>query len=105
MNPSIINPQLKCGKLEEVKEFVLNNKTDEIFCSLSEIDSAEVNDLLKFADHNMIRFKIIPDFRGFFNKRVFIDFYNFVPVLSVRKEPLEKGSINSQKDYLTYAFP
>ena len=36
----------------------------------------------------MIRFKIIPDFRSFPLKRVNIDFFEDVPVITFRQEPL-----------------
>ena len=36
----------------------------------------------------MIRLKIVPDFRGFLFKRVNIDFFNDVPVITLREEPL-----------------
>jgi Undecaprenyl-phosphate glucose phosphotransferase len=36
----------------------------------------------------MIRFKVVPDFRGFIFKRVNIDFFNDVPVITLREEPL-----------------
>ena len=53
----------------------------------------EIQDLVDFADQNLIRFKVIPDFRGFPLRRVNIDFFDNVPVLSFRKEPL-KDSIS-----------
>jgi exopolysaccharide biosynthesis polyprenyl glycosylphosphotransferase len=36
----------------------------------------------------MIRFRIVPDFRGFIFKRVNIDFFDDVPVITLREEPL-----------------
>ena len=41
-----------------------------------------------FCDKNMIRFKVVPDFRGFLFKRVNIDFFDDVPVVTLREEPL-----------------
>lgn len=77
------------GPIEKAKEFALANNVDEIYCSISEIQTEQVSELVRFSDQNLIRFKIIPDFRGFHNKKVHIDFYESVPVLSVRHEPLE----------------
>ena len=37
----------------------------------------------------MVRLSIVPDFRGFPYKRVNMDFYGSVPVLTIRREPLE----------------
>lgn len=77
------------GGIDHVKDFLLENKTDEVYCSLSTVDFHKVNNLLRFCDHNFIRFRLIPDFRGFFNKKVSVDFYESIPVLNIRKEPLE----------------
>ena len=36
----------------------------------------------------MIRFKVVPDFRGFLFKRVNVDFFDDVPIITLREEPL-----------------
>jgi Undecaprenyl-phosphate glucose phosphotransferase len=77
------------GNVEDAKEFARSNYTDEIYCSLSEMKNEQVSDLIKFCDQNLIRFKLIPDFRGMMNRKVKIDFYEMVPVISLRTEPLE----------------
>ena len=77
------------GTIDEVETYAKEHGIDEIYCSLSTIDVVRVRYLMDFSDRHLIRFKIIPDFRGFLNKRVSIDFYESVPVLSVRKEPLQ----------------
>lgn len=79
----------KIGNITDAKDFVLKNSTDEIYCSISEMKNEQISDLIKFCDQNMIRFKLIPDFRGLMHRRVNIDFYDNVPVLSLRSEPLE----------------
>jgi putative colanic acid biosynthesis UDP-glucose lipid carrier transferase len=42
------------------------------------------------ADHDCIRFKIVPDFSHFVSHPVNLGYLNDLPVLTVRKEPLEK---------------
>lgn len=77
------------GSVDDVKEYVLNNKVNEIFCALPLTSTKKIRELISIADNNMIRFKMVPDFRGFMNKKVNISFYNRVPVLTLRSEPLE----------------
>ena len=36
----------------------------------------KIKGLVDFCDQNMIRFKVVPDFRGFLFKRVNIDFFD-----------------------------
>ncbi len=80
------------GNVSEANDFALKNYTDEIYCSLSGIKNEQVSELIKFCDQNLIRFKLIPDFRGLMNRKVKIDFYEMVPVISMRREPLESFS-------------
>lgn len=77
------------GTVEDVKDYALANKVDEIYCSLPYMTNAQVNDLIEFADNNLIKVKILPDFRGFALKNLHIDFYDNLPVFSVRHHPLE----------------
>lgn len=83
------NGMLK-GVVADSIKFALENNVDEIYCSVTELENTEVGNLMRFADKNLIRFKVIPDFRGFHNKKVAIDFYGSIPVLSVRQEPLQQ---------------
>jgi len=87
------NTKVFTSNLNEVKNFSLKNQIDEIYYTLPLTNTNKIQDLVDFADQNLIRFKVIPDFRGFPLRRVNIDFFNNVPVLSFRKEPL-KDSIS-----------
>jgi Undecaprenyl-phosphate glucose phosphotransferase len=61
---------------------------DEIYYTLPLTYTAKIKEFISFTDKNMIRFKIIPDFRSFPFKRVNIDFFEDVPVITFRQEPL-----------------
>lgn len=76
------------GQVEELKDYCLNNKVDEIFCTLPMAEVDKINDIMDFADNHLIRFRLIPEF-GALNKRMGISFYENVPVLTPRYEPLE----------------
>ena len=45
------NSEIK-GRIEDLKHFVIENKIDEIFCSLNEISNEKLKDLVEFADDN-----------------------------------------------------
>jgi putative colanic acid biosynthesis UDP-glucose lipid carrier transferase len=77
------------GNIEFLSTFIKENKVDEIYCALPLQAGKVIKELVSLADNNFIRFKIVPDFRGFLNKKVNIDFYDMVPVLTLRQEPLE----------------
>jgi Undecaprenyl-phosphate glucose phosphotransferase len=80
------------GKVEEVKKFALEHDVDEIYCSLPDLTNERVHDLIDFCEKNLVRFRLLPDFRGFDNRQVDISFYDTIPVLTVRREPLENFS-------------
>lgn len=75
--------------MHEIKRFVLENNVDEIYCSMPDVDYETVRDLMKYSDDNLVRFKLLPDFRGFAGKKLEINFYDHIPVLMARKEPLD----------------
>lgn len=87
----VLEPGQVTGKVEDAKVYVRQEKIDEIYCSLSGLEAEQVSDLMNFADNNLIRFKVVPDFRGFLSRKVKVDFYDLVPVLSMRREPLQNG--------------
>ena len=87
----ILDPQQVTGRVSEAKAYVQEKKIDEIYCSLSGLEAEQVADLMNFADNNLVRFKVVPDFRGFLSRKVKIDFYDLVPVLSMRREPLQNS--------------
>lgn len=76
------------GKLEDLKTFVIDNKVDEIYCSLNEISNEQLKDLVDFADENNKAIKFIPDTKEIFSKNLKIEYYEFFPVLSLRKTML-----------------
>ena len=76
------------GKVSDIKEFVLQNKIDEIYCSLNEISNEKLNDLVEFADENNKQIKFIPDSKQIFSKNLRIDYYELFPVLSLQKTQL-----------------
>ncbi|MBL7923174.1 MAG: undecaprenyl-phosphate glucose phosphotransferase [Bacteroidia bacterium] len=86
---TLLEPGQVSGKVKEAKDFALSQRIDEIYCSLSGLQAEQVTELMNFADNNMVRFKVIPDFRGFLSRKIKVDFYDLVPVLSMRKEPLQ----------------
>ena len=78
---------VKSGRLEDLEQFALKNDIDEIFYTMP-LNKEEIKDLVDFCDKYMLRFKVVPDFRGFLFKRVNIDFFDDVPVITLREEPL-----------------
>jgi Undecaprenyl-phosphate glucose phosphotransferase len=83
-----LKDDVKSGSLLDFEQFALKNDIDEIFYTLPLTYTKKIKDLKNFCDQSMIRFKVVPDFRGFLFKRVNIDFFDDVPVITLREEPL-----------------
>ena len=83
-----IKENVNSGGLDKFKSFALDNEINEIYYTLPLTYTQKITDLVNFCDKNMIRFKVVPDFRGFLFKRVNIDFFDDVPVVTLREEPL-----------------
>jgi putative colanic acid biosysnthesis UDP-glucose lipid carrier transferase len=77
------------GRIKDIKQYSVMYHVDEIYCSLNSIDNERVNDLINFAENNMIRVKIIPDFRGISFKKINLTLYDNFPVLTFREIPLD----------------
>jgi len=76
------------GGEEELETYLKKEEVDEMYCAYPSGDER----LLKWfrvADENLIRFRIIPDLGLKHSRSLQIDFLQDVPVLQLRKEPLE----------------
>lgn len=80
------------GKLDEVEHYLAHHKIDELYVALH-IDKIDViNTLTRLCERYMVRIRYIPDFQQYTKtNRVEVSFYGNgnIPVLMLRKEPLE----------------
>ena len=85
---SVLAPIL--GGFDDVEEFIIKKEIDEIYVALH-IDNVEtINKLVKICEQNMVRIKFIPDFQLYTkSSKVEVTFYENMPVLMFRPEPLE----------------
>lgn len=98
---------LKKNKKEEIEEclnFVLTNSIDEIYCSLSNITNEEINDLIDFADNNLKILKFLPDNKTPLARNMIYDYYDYIPILSLRNVPLDKRANKLIKRTFDIAF-
>ncbi|MFL5743095.1 MAG: undecaprenyl-phosphate glucose phosphotransferase [Niastella sp.] len=61
----------------------------EIYSTIVPEQNPGIYRLIKNADQNCIRFRIVPDIGALVKRQVYIDYLNEIPVLSLRKEPLD----------------
>jgi putative colanic acid biosynthesis UDP-glucose lipid carrier transferase len=97
------NPEV-LGKVDDIKDYVIENKIDEVYCSLNEISNEKLKDLVEFADENKKAIKFIPDTKEIFSKNLKIDYYELFPVLSLQKTQLHNPFIKGIKRAFDIVF-
>ena len=64
--------------------YILENKIDEIYCSMSELNNRDLLAIVNFADNNLKVVKFIPESTQVLSKKLKHDFYGVIPILSFR---------------------
>jgi putative colanic acid biosynthesis UDP-glucose lipid carrier transferase len=64
-------------------------RVDEIFSSITPEQNAELYSIIQQAEHECIRFRIVPDFSVFIKGPFFVSYLNDMPVLTVRSVALD----------------
>jgi putative colanic acid biosynthesis UDP-glucose lipid carrier transferase len=77
------------GKMDDLKKFITENQVDEVYCCLPYVRYTKVKELVDFGDTNLIKVKLIADFRGFSFKGVELERYDHIPVLNITNIPLD----------------
>jgi|SRR6185295_9440736 len=77
------------GNLEDCMHFVKQHQVTEIYSTLAPEQYPYLLELANEAEKQFVYFKFVPDYQIFVNRNIFVDFINDIPVLSLRKEPLE----------------
>lgn len=72
------------------------NATD-IYSTIAPEQNRQVYDLIRKADQNFIRFKLIPDLGIFIKQKLYIDYIQDLPVITTRREPLQDLSNRIRK--------
>lgn len=84
---------LKENKKQELKycnEYVIEHKIDEIYASISTLNNREINNLIHFADNNLKTIKFLPDSKNTFLRNLAVEYYDYIPIISLRTIPLDK---------------
>lgn len=81
--------KFKKGKLQDAIQFLDENSIKELVISLPHTQSQFINDLLEYADNNLIRVRVIPEFSEYLSQSFSIDYIENIPVMKFRREPLQ----------------
>ncbi len=84
---------LASNKKEQIDacfDFVMENKVDEIYCALADLSNADVNKFIDFTDNNLKILKFLPDNKEILARNLTFDYYDYIPIISLRHIPLDK---------------
>lgn len=90
------------GTIKDSFEYLKNNNNiDEIYCAIDELTKKQTNNYVKYASLSRCNIKFVPnDSLNLFTKRLNTDYYNYLPVLSIREIALN----NEFNKFLKRAF-
>mgnify|MGYP006147386007 FL=1 len=98
---------LKSNKKQELLEskiYVVDNKIDEIYASISVLTNNEINNLINFADNNLKTVKFLPDSKNTLLRNLAVEYYEYIPIISLRTIPLDKEVNKRLKRFFDLVF-
>ncbi|SHI66842.1 putative colanic acid biosysnthesis UDP-glucose lipid carrier transferase [Mesonia phycicola] len=75
--------------LEDCFEFIQKENIDEIYCSITSLTDEQIEILKDFADNNLKVLKFLPDNKEIYTRRMKMEYYGYLPILSLRNIPIE----------------
>lgn len=84
-------------------DFVLENEIDILFCSLMNISSDEINNLLDFAENNQKSIKFLPENQDLYSDNK-VEFYSYIPVLTFQNTYLDDPITSTTKRIFDIVF-
>jgi len=74
----------KKEKIEECLSYVISSNTNEIYCSMADLSETQISDIIDFADNNLKTLKFIPDEKQILSRTAKFEYYDYIPVISLR---------------------
>ncbi len=94
----------KKKQIQESFEFVLDNKIDEIYCSLSDLTNSDVIEFEDFTDNNLKILKFLPSNKEVVARNLIFDYYGYIPIISLRNIPLDNNINKLVKRFFDIIF-
>lgn len=99
----ILNEYYK-GKLSDIFTFLEKHDVHEIIISLPYHQSKLINELFRYADNNVIRVRVIPEFSEYLSQRFSINYIENIPIMKLRTEPLQSFTNRAMKRSFDVVF-
>lgn len=83
--------KVKTTQIDEMFDFVLSKKIDEMYCSIIGLSQDQMNEIIDFADSNLKTLKFIPDGNQIFFRNFILEYYDYIPVIALRNIRLDEN--------------
>lgn len=77
------------NSFEKAFAFIKENHVDEMYCAVADFGMKQVSLLIDFADNNLKVIKFLPDKKDRLFRHHQVEYYDYVPVISLRTSPLD----------------
>ncbi|MCZ2845017.1 MAG: exopolysaccharide biosynthesis polyprenyl glycosylphosphotransferase [Candidatus Bathyarchaeota archaeon] len=92
------------GTIDQAIDYILENHIEEVYCTASRLSQVQLRALIRFADNNLKKIKIIPDNKEIFSRAMKVELFETIPVLNLRKLPLESEIAQLGKRFFDIIF-
>ncbi|ANE53240.1 UDP-phosphate glucose phosphotransferase [Flavisolibacter tropicus] len=92
------------GNIDQALEVCKKYGATEIYSSIAPEYNPEIYRIIQLADRHCIHFRFVPDIDVFIKTPYHVDFWNNMPVLSLRKEPLQQLDNQILKTAFDFVF-
>jgi len=79
--------------VELVFKYIIAKNIDEVYCSVEELSSQQIREIIDYCDNNFKTLKFLTKRENLYSKKLDFQYYGLSTVQSFRKNPLEKGTL------------
>ncbi len=74
----------KKERIAECLSYMISSEINEIYCSIADLSDSQITEIIDFADNNLKTLKFIPDEKQIFSRTTKFEYYDYIPVISLR---------------------
>ncbi|MFT4803564.1 MAG: exopolysaccharide biosynthesis polyprenyl glycosylphosphotransferase [Psychroserpens sp.] len=87
-----------------LEDLIKKEEIDFLYCCTSDFNNLEFKSLIQFSQPYAVELKILPDFRAFLLKSASVEYHDYIPVISISKNPYSNKSAERVKKVFDVTF-
>lgn len=99
-----LSPLPIIGNIDECVSYAVQHNINEIYSTISPERNTSIYEMAQTAEKSLIRFRFVPDFKLYVNRKTHMEYLDELPILSLRSEPLEDVSNSVKKRVFDIIF-